>query len=141
MKEFDFTINGNEYNVRVVSLVDDIVKVEVNGVTYDVEMNKKESKTPVIKRSRVVQTVLERGKFTHKDSGQSLAQVKAPIPGLVLELRCKKGDTVKIGQTVLILEAMKMQNEIQASRDGVIKELKVTEGQNVYEGDVLAVIE
>lgn len=140
MKEFDFVINGNEYSIKILEFKDDIASVDVNGVTYDVKVKLKETKTPIIRNVPVVQSVMERSNLTSKVQ-DNVSVLKAPIPGVIIKLNVKVGDTVKIGDTVLILEAMKMQNEIQASKNGLVKNIAVKEGQNVYEGEVLIEIE
>ena len=68
-------------------------------------------------------------------------KITAPILGTVLSVKVKVGDKVKAGDTLLTIEAMKMENEILAPRDGVVKEIKVSEGKTVNFGDVLVVIE
>ena len=67
-------------------------------------------------------------------------QVKSPLPGVILQVNCKVGDTVKRGQNLLVLEAMKMENNINADRDGKIIEIKVNKGDSVLEGADLVVI-
>ena len=67
-------------------------------------------------------------------------QVKSPLPGVILSVDCKVGDTVKRGQKILVLEAMKMENNINADRDGKIVEIKVNKGDSVLEGADLVVI-
>jgi len=69
-----------------------------------------------------------------------LSEIKSPLPGTILEIYCKVGDNVAIGQKVLMLEAMKMENNIEADKAGVVKEIKVSKGNAVMEGDVLIVI-
>ena len=64
----------------------------------------------------------------------------SPLPGVILEISCKVGDSVKKGQKILILEAMKMENNIIADKDGVVEEIKVNKGDSVLEGTELAVI-
>jgi len=66
--------------------------------------------------------------------------IKAPIPGSVLDIKVNSGDRVKKGQIVLILEAMKMENEIVAPRDGVVKQIYVSKGKSVSTGDVLVAL-
>jgi biotin carboxyl carrier protein len=66
--------------------------------------------------------------------------MKSPLPGIILEITCKVGDVVKKGQKVLVLEAMKMENAINADRDGEIQEIKVNKGDSVLEGADLVVI-
>ncbi len=72
------------------------------------------------------------------DSGE--AQVRAPMPGLVIGVPVEVGASVVHGQTVVVLEAMKMENDLAAPRAGTIKEIKVDQGQTVNQGDVLLVI-
>ena len=67
--------------------------------------------------------------------------VKAAMPGLIIELTVKEGDKVTKGQGLLIIEAMKMQNQIQTSRDGVVKTIQVKKGQTINNGDTLVIIE
>jgi glutaconyl-CoA decarboxylase len=68
-------------------------------------------------------------------------QVKAPLPGVVLSLKVKPGDAVKRGQLLLILEAMKMENEILSAADGTVREILVSAGNNVNTNDVLMVLD
>ena len=111
MKSFKYTINGNVYKVHINSVVDDIADVEVNGTPYQVKLEKPAKK-----------------------------QIKTPLPGVILQVKCNVGDTVKRGQTLIILEAMKMENNINADRDGKIIEIKVHKGDSVLEGADLVVI-
>jgi len=67
--------------------------------------------------------------------------IRAPLPGKVLSIKCRVGDNVKAGETVLVLESMKMENSITAPKSGRVKEVPVTEGATVALGDVLLVIE
>ena len=67
--------------------------------------------------------------------------MKSPLPGTVLAIKVKVGDRVTTGQTLLVLEAMKMENNIDADRGGVVKEISVQQGATVMEGDNLIVIE
>ena len=67
--------------------------------------------------------------------------VKSPLPGVILDIKIKEGDTVKKGQTVIILEAMKMENNINAHKDGKVVEIKVKQGDSVLEGTDLVIIE
>lgn len=69
-----------------------------------------------------------------------MEEIKAPVPGKILSIKCKVNDFVKPGQMLLILEAMKMENEIYSNSSGVVKEIKVKEGDSVQYGDTLVVI-
>ena len=68
------------------------------------------------------------------------APVKSPLPGVVLDVLVKEGDVVKVGQKLMILEAMKMENNIESDRDGVVKSIVARKGDSVLEGDVLITI-
>lgn len=139
MKSFKYTINGNVYKVVINSIEDTIADVEVNGTPYKVEMNKP-TKKQVVTIKRPAQTAvapIARPQQTSSGTGA----LRSPLPGVILEIFCKVGDPVKRGQKLIVLEAMKMENAINADRDGVIKELKVNKGDSVLEGADLVIIE
>jgi len=138
MKKFKFTIRGNEYEVHINSFEDNIAEIDVNGTIYQVEMKEevKTSKTPKLVRAKPVQT-----EETKPKPVAGLSRVEAPLPGTIFKVIVKEGDTVKKGDTILILEAMKMENNILAEKDGFIKKLNVSEGDAVLQGDLLVEIE
>ncbi len=142
MKKFKFKIRGNDYDVEIKDFEDNIATVEVNGTSYEVEVEKKEaksSKTPTLVRSKVP---VERKDSKIKKSVSSRAiTVKAPLPGNIFKIVKKEGDEVKKGETILIMEAMKMENNVMAEKDGKITKLLVKEGDNVLQNDTLAEIE
>ena len=72
------------------------------------------------------------------DTGE--ARIRAPMPGLVIDIPMEVGASVERGQTVIVLEAMKMENDLASPKTGVIKDIKVNKGQSVNQGDVLVVI-
>lgn len=146
MKEYKFKINGNSYNVSVSQIDNNTAQVEVNGVPYKVESAaemaaaapvvaaprpaaapRTESGTPVVARP-----VQAKG---------AASAIKSPLPGVVNNILVKAGDEVKAGQTVLILEAMKMENNVNATKSGKVIEVKVNMGESVLEGADLIVIE
>lgn len=137
MKKFKFTIRGNEYEVHINSFEDNIAEVDVNGSVYQVELAEqiKTTKTPKLVRSQPAPTVVSKPKPI-----AGLSKVEAPLPGTIFKLKVKEGDTVKKGQVIIILEAMKMENNILAEIEGVISKLNVAEGSSVLQGDVLAEI-
>jgi len=141
MKEFDFNINGMSYHTRITGFEDSKICIDVNGTPYDVFFENKIQKTPVIKTNPVINSVLETNTLTNTDSGNSIGTIKSPLPGLVIKINCSVGQEVSMGHTLLVLEAMKMQNEIQSPGHGVVKEIKVKEGENILEGDKLIIIE
>lgn len=143
MKQFKYTINGNVYNVSVNKVEDTIAEVEVNGTPYKVEMDKPAKKQVVtLKRPAQAPTTSTGAPVVSRPTSSSVAAgaVKSPLPGVILELKCKVGDTVKRGQTLLVLEAMKMENSINADREGKIIEIKVNKGDSVLEGNDLVII-
>lgn len=150
MKTYNFTINGNKYSVEVGDIDHNAVEVEVNGAPYKVELDT-EIKIPVKTKPVVkVATAQKESKpasvaasVSHAPTAATAsgATLKSPLPGTILDIFVKEGDTVKTGQRVILLEAMKMENNIDAEKDGVIKEIKVHRSDNVMEGDVLIVFE
>lgn len=136
MKKFKFTIQGNNYDVEVLDFEDSIAKVEVNGTKYSVEVHKeqKQSKTPVLVRQAVPSPTRGETKI-RKSIGA--AQIKAPLPGNIMQVFVKAGDDVKKGDKLLMYEAMKMENIILAEKDGQVTTVKVQVGDSVLEGDLL----
>lgn len=141
MKEFKFTIHGNEYEVEVKQLGDGIGKIEVNGTLYEVELHKKEeitSKTPVLMRSPISTS---KGAHKIKKSKGGLFKVTAPLPGNVLQIFIKEGDKVNKGDKLLLYEAMKMENTVVSEKAGLIKTIKVKPGDAVLQDDLLLELE
>ena len=142
MKSFKYTINGNVYKVHINSVVDDVAEVEVNGTPYSVKMEKPAKKQMVtLKRPAQAPTTATGDPVISRPASSGVAgAVKSPLPGVILSVDCKVGDTVKRGQKILVLEAMKMENNINADRDGKIVEIKVNKGDSVLEGADLVII-
>jgi biotin carboxyl carrier protein len=136
MKKFKFTIQGNQYEVEVFSFEDNIANVEVNGTRYNVEVHQQvvQPKTPVLVRQEVPAPRRSETKI-RKNIGAT--QIKAPLPGNIMQIFVRTGDEVKKGDKLLIYEAMKMENSILAEKDGTIIAIKVQPGDSVLEGDVL----
>lgn len=145
MKKYKFTINGNVYEVVIQTLEDNIAEVEVNGTSYNVTLDKtmQVSKTPRLVRSMSVPST-DSAPSTAKTASPTQAKgagtVKSPLPGVILDIYVKEGDTVTIGQKLLMLEAMKMENNISADKSGKVISIKVSKNDAVMEGDVLIVI-
>ncbi|MDR1981943.1 MAG: biotin/lipoyl-binding protein [Tannerellaceae bacterium] len=142
MKSFKYTINGNIYKVHINSVVEDVAEVEVNGTPYTVKMEKPAKKQVVTLKRPVQAPTTSTGApvVTRQAASSTPGAIKSPLPGVILEVKCKVGDTVKRGQTLLILEAMKMENNINADRDGSVVEIKVNKGDSVLENADLVVI-
>ena len=143
MKEYKYKINGNLYNVVIGDIEENIAHVEVNGTHYTVEMEKKPKAAPAPKpvarpaaRPAAAPAAAAPAKPAAAKSG-----VKSPLPGVILDIKVKEGDEVKKGQTIVILEAMKMENSINADRDGKVTAINVSKGESVLEGTDLVIIE
>ena len=144
MKEFKYKINGNAYAVSVGDIDGNEVVVEVNGTSYTVELEK--AAAPKIKTvARPVApapapVAAPAAPVARPAAGGAAGGIKSPLPGVILEVKCKEGDAVKRGQTLLILEAMKMENDIKADHDGVVKQILVSKGESILEGTDLIIV-
>lgn len=145
MKKFNFKINGNQYEVKINSLEEDIASVEVNGNTYTVELEKKSTvaKTPKLMRTVSVPST-DSTKSEVKTSSPSAPKgggtIKSPLPGVILKTHVKVGDVVSLSQELITLEAMKMENSVQADKAGEVIAIHFNTGDAVMEGDVLITI-
>jgi biotin carboxyl carrier protein len=145
MKTFKFKINGNQYETAVVNVDDNIAEIEINGTTYKVEVDKelKSTKTPKLVRPVAVPSTDAHpsvAKTSSPDGPKGTGTIKSPLPGVILEVLVREGDSVSIGQKLLVLEAMKMENNIESDKAGKIISLPKRKGDSVMEGDVLIVI-
>jgi glutaconyl-CoA/methylmalonyl-CoA decarboxylase subunit gamma len=143
MKKFKFTIHGNDYNVEILNFEDNVAEIDVNGAVYKVQVHQeiKSTKTPRLVRAKVEPSQVAAVPKTSKpDEHKGAGVIKAPLPGTIIQVQVKTGDKVKIGDRLLIMEAMKMENNINADKEGAVKEIKVKEGDSVLEGDVLVEI-
>ena len=145
MKQFKYTINGNIYNVTVKKVEETIAEVEVNGTPYKVFMDKPAKKQAVAVRRPTQAITSITGVTTTPVIVRPVnvplgGVVKSPLPGVIIDVNCKVGDIIKKGQTLLVLEAMKMENTIPSDRDGVVTEIKINTGDSVLEGADLVII-
>ncbi len=143
MKQYKYKINGNLYNVTVHDVEDHFARVEVNGTPYNVELDKplKVVPKPVVRPAAAPKTATGEPVVTRPVAPAKSSGVKSPLPGVILDIKVKEGDTVKKGQVIVILEAMKMENNINADRDGKVAAIKVNKGDSVLEGTDLIIIE
>ena len=140
MRKYKFIINGNDYEAEILGVEDQFISLELNGTPYQVMLNREvvQTKTPKV----VIQSVPTAAATDVPKTApaSALSEIKSPLPGTIIELYCKVGDTVAIGQKILMLEAMKMENNIESDKAGVIKEIRIVKGDAVMEGDVLMTI-
>jgi glutaconyl-CoA/methylmalonyl-CoA decarboxylase subunit gamma len=140
MKNFKFKIDSNNYNVRILNHEGSNINLEVNGTSYQVQLKeevKKVSKTPTLVRSKA-QSPSEPKKI---NPSSNKTTVVAPIPGVVLSVKVAVGDTINVGDTLLVLEAMKMENNITSEKSGVVSKINVTNNQQVLQDQVLIELE
>ena len=133
MRNYKFRINGNEYDVEINSVEGKIADVTVNGASYKVEMD-----TPVAPAAAPVAPAANAAPAAAPTPAPAPAgagkAVTSPLPGVIIEVSVKEGQAVKAGQKVAVIEAMKMENEIQASSDGTVTAILVNKGDSVLEG-------
>lgn len=137
MKKYKFTISGNDYDVHIRDIEEDIAEVDVNGTIYKVKIKGevRTSKTPKLIRKPVEQLPGE-GQIKKKDT-TGKHTVTAPLPGTILKINVSVGDVVTEGQNLLIMEAMKMENQVQSGKGGEVLSIKVNVGDTVLQDDVL----
>lgn len=154
MKEYKYKVNGVDYTVNINSVEGNMANVTVNGVSYDIEMEKPVAApkaTPAPKAAPAPAAAPKAAPAPAPAPAPKAAPapaaapaggkaLKAPLPGVIKDIKVAVGDQVKEGQVVLILEAMKMENEINAECDGIITAISVNKDDSVLEGTVLLTI-
>ena len=154
MKEYKYKVNGVDYTVNINSVEGNMANVTVNGVSYNIEMEKPVAApkaTPAPKAAPAPAAAPKAAPAPAPAPAPKAAPapaaapaggkaLKAPLPGVIKDIKVAVGDQVKEGQVVLILEAMKMENEINAECDGTITAIFVNKGASVLEGTVLLTI-
>ncbi len=145
MKQYKYKVNGAQYDVTIDSIVGNIAKVEVNGIPFEVEMQgsslvEEDLPTQVADEAAAPAAVEAAPAAPAAGAPGAGAPVKAPLPGVVAKILVSVGQAVKKGETVLVLEAMKMENNITAEADGKITGICVAAGDSVMEGTTLVTI-
>ena len=142
MKTYKLKINGNAYEVAINSIEGNIADVTVNGASYQVEMENAPAAAvaaPAVQAPAVQPAAATATPAAQPASGAG-TKVTSPLPGVIIEVSVKVGDAVKAGQKVAVIEAMKMENEISATKDGTISAIHVSKGDSVLEGaDVVSI--
>lgn len=147
MKEYKFKINGNQYNVAINSVEGNIADVTVNGTSYQVEMENAPAAAPVqAVPAAPAATVSAPAPQAAAPAAPAAAPagagkaVTSPLPGVIIGIKVNVGDTVKPGQVVAVLEAMKMENDIEAEFGGTVTAVNVAKGDSVLEGAAIVTI-
>ena len=151
MNKYQYKVQGVDYEVEIEEVEGNIAKVNVNGIPFEVELQKpiNAAKHPTMTRPKV-----EAPKLAAPTPAPAAAAapaqpaapvgagspVKAPLPGTVTEIKVQVGQQVNVGDVVLVLEAMKMQNNIEAEYAGTVTSITVKQGETVMEGSVLLTI-
>ena len=157
MTKYQYTVKGVDYEVEIQDIEGNIANVTVNGIPFEVEMKQPvkagKQKVKLSEERRAEGSEERRVKSEESNSSSASAAstssaptaaagkpVVAPLPGTINEIMVKVGDKVNAGDTVVILEAMKMQNNIEAETSGTITSINVNKGDAVMEGDTLVTI-
>lgn len=139
MQKLKFSINGTKYEATVAEKEHNVAEVELNGKKYVVEVERAESVAmphlPTPKHAPSAAPAA--APAAAPKVAASANSITAPLPGNIISVNVKAGDAVKAGQTLLIIEAMKMENEVMAPADGTVKAVHVSAGQAVQQGDAL----
>ncbi len=144
MKKYKFTLNGGNYDVIIKGIEDDVAEMEVNGSSYSIKINEelKTTKTPTLVRKEVetkpgVNRVAEKLAPMPIGARPSSKGLNSPLPGNILVINVKEGDTFQEGDVLMVMESMKMENNVLAERSGTVSKLNVQVGQAVLQDDVL----
>jgi biotin carboxyl carrier protein len=145
MKQYRFKINGNQYNVDINSVEGNIASVSVNGTSYQVELEDAPTapvqavpvQTSVITPAAAPAQAAPAPKPAASGAGKP---VTSPLPGVIIAVKVNVGDSVKAGQEVAVLEAMKMENSIEAVQDGTVTAIHVAKGDSILEGAAIVTI-
>ena len=141
MKEYKFKINGNDYQVAINSIEGNIADVTVNGTPYKVEMENAPAAAPVAAPApAAAPTVAAPAPAAPAAPAGAGTDINSPLPGVIIEVSVKEGQAVKSGQKVAVLEAMKMENDIVAEKDGTVTAIHVHKGDSVLEGAKIVTI-
>ncbi len=146
--KYEYKVKGVDYEVEIQDIEGNIANVTVNGIPFEVEMKQpvKAAKQKVKLGSPAAAPVASASPASAAPAEKPAAPaasgkpVVAPLPGTINDIKVKVGDKVNAGDTVVILEAMKMQNNIEAESAGTIASINVNKGDAVMEGDTLVVI-
>jgi biotin carboxyl carrier protein len=153
MNEYILTINQKEYRAEVGEINAEYALIQVNGKEFRVDL-----KQLALSKLMPVATMVSEARAAAPAalpvtgvapaappspaavSGDASSIVKAPLPGLIIDVKVREGEKVKAGQNIVVMEAMKMENQIQATTDGTVKKIFVKKGDNVAEGNAMVEI-
>ena len=145
MKTYRFKINGNEYNVAINSVDGTNASVTVNGTDYQIELENApaapvQTAPAAAPAAAPVQTAPAASAAPKPAASGAGKAVTSPLPGVIIAVKVNVGDSVKAGQEVAVLEAMKMENSIEATQAGTVTAIHVAKGDSVLEGAAIVTI-
>ena len=149
MNKYQYKVQGVDYDVEIEEVEGNVAKVNVNGIRFDVELKQPINATSTLKKvhveapkpvARPTVTPAAAPAADKPMAAGTGSHVKAPLPGTITEIKVNIGDTVKVGDVVLVLEAMKMQNNIESEYAGTVTSITVNQGDSVMEGAVMMTI-
>lgn len=153
MNKYQYKVQGIDYEVEIAEVEGNIAKVKVNGIPFEIELQKpiNAAKHPSMNTPKVEvpkpatpsqptaapQPVSQPAQPAPAGAGMA---IKSPLPGTVTDIKVSVGQTIQAGDVVLVLEAMKMQNNIEAEHEGKVTAIYVNKGDTIMEGTVLMTI-
>jgi len=145
MKTYKFKINGKDYDVAIGEAEGKMLQVNVNGADYQVELENAPASAPAAPAAAAPAAATPAPAATAAPAAPKAPagageKVNSPLPGVIVEVSVKEGQAVKSGQKVAVLEAMKMENEISAPKDGTITAIHVNKGDSILEGAPIVTI-
>lgn len=148
MRTYKFKINGKDYDVTIGEAEGKMLQVNVNGADYQVELENAPASAPAAPAAPAAAApaaatpapAATAAPAAPKAPAGAGEKVNSPLPGVIVEVSVKEGQAVKSGQKVAVLEAMKMENEISAPKDGTITAIHVNKGDSILEGAPIVTI-
>jgi biotin carboxyl carrier protein len=140
-----WTIDGQRLEADAIAVSSGVYSILINGKSFEVRVERSGAELRAIAGDREFRLAISDEREWRRKRGSAIEaegrqQVLAPMPGKIVRVLVKMGDAVRAGQGLLVVEAMKMQNEIRAPKSGTIDRLAVAEGQTVNAGEVVAIV-
>lgn len=148
MNKYEYKVQGVDYTVEIEDVEGNVAKVNVNGIPFEVEMKQPIKAAPKVKKVEPAKVAAPApaapvpapaAPAVSATAGAG-AKVTAPLPGTITDVKVAVGQAVNAGDVVVVLEAMKMQNNIEAENSGTVTSVMVNKGDTVMEGTVLVTI-
>ncbi len=139
MTAFKYTINGQDYNVQIGEIIDNVAEVTVNGEGFSVSLPEEE-KAPA-PAPKAAPKAAEATPAAATTASADAFKLVAPLPGTVVDIKVNVGDEVSAGDTLVVLEAMKMANNLESEKTGKVSAICVKLGESVMEDAVLVIVD